>query len=268
MISTEPDPFAIFGESDERFTVKEGNDAVAKEIAAALPRPVTQNHTLVAVRRRPDGALTVVFESGKRVVEEVADRVILALPFNQLRKCELRGIDLSPAKRRSLETVRYGTNAKLMIGTSSRPWVAAGAAGTAFTDAAFHECWDSARGYPTAGAVVTSFTGGALGAAMGEGSTASKAQAFVEHLERVFPGARAAYTGVAVRFHWAGAPNFEGSYACYAPGDWTTFVGSEAEAAGNVHFAGEHTSTDYQGFMEGAVESGHRAAKEIIDALA
>jgi monoamine oxidase len=63
--------------------------------------------------------------------------------------------------------------------------------------------------------------------------------------------------------HWPTARFFEGSYGCYRPGDYTSFVGSEAEAVGNVHFAGEHTSTEAQGFLEGAVESGIRAAREI-----
>jgi monoamine oxidase len=79
----------------------------------------------------------------------------------------------------------------------------------------------------------------------------------------VFPGARAAYDGRVARMHWPTARFFEGSYGCYRPGDYTSFVGSEAEAVGNVHFAGEHTSTEAQGFLEGAVESGIRAAREI-----
>ncbi len=67
--------------------------------------------------------------------------------------------------------------------------------------------------------------------------------------------------------HWPTAKYFEGSYAIYRPGDYTSFVGSEAEVEGNVHFAGEHTSTDFQGWMEGASESGERVAKELRKAL-
>ena len=39
---------------------------------------------------------------------------------------------------------------------------------------------------------------------------------------------------------------------------------SEGEREGNCHFAGEHTSVDFQGYLNGAVETGERAADEIL----
>ena len=44
----------------------------------------------------------------------------------------------------------------------------------------------------------------------------------------------------------------------------TAFAGVEGKSSGNCHFAGEHTSYTYQGYMEGAVKSGDRAASEIV----
>lgn len=267
LIGRKPPPFEIFGESDERFTILEGNDAVATRMAQALPRPVSLEHALVAVRTRADGTLDVVFDHGGRTVHEIADKLVLAIPFTQLRKCDLSKIALTPEKKLSIATMPYGTNAKLMIATRSRPWQTAGASGTSFTDAAYNESWDTSRGYSSAGAVMTSFTGGSLGIAMGKGSVGSRADDFVAQLDKVFPGTKAAFTGKAVRMTWATTPYFEGSYGCFAPGNWTTFVGSEQIVEGNVHFAGEHTSLDFQGFMNGAVQSGERVAKEIRKAL-
>ena len=42
------------------------------------------------------------------------------------------------------------------------------------------------------------------------------------------------------------------------------YAGYEGVRQGKVHFAGEHISLDYQGYMEGAAESGRRAADEIL----
>jgi monoamine oxidase len=50
-------------------------------------------------------------------------------------------------------------------------------------------------------------------------------------------------------------------------GQYTKFSGAEREASGNCHFAGEHTSIDFQGYLNGAVETGERAAGEILAAL-
>jgi hypothetical protein len=51
------------------------------------------------------------------------------------------------------------------------------------------------------------------------------------------------------------------------PGQYTKFSGVEREQEGNVHFCGEHTSIDFQGYLNGAVETGERAADEVIAAL-
>ena len=88
------------------------------------------------------------------------------------------------------------------------------------------------------------------------------------HLEAIFPGAAAAHTKQAARFHWPSSPLSLGSYACYKPGQYTTIAGAEREAVGGLHFAGEHTSLDFQGFMNGASESGERVTQEILRGIA
>ena len=268
LIGRKPPPFQIFGESDEKYTVKQGNDAMSTRMADGLPTPVTFEHALVAVKPKSDGTLDVVFDNRGKTVHVTADRLVLALPFTQLRKCDISKISLMPQKKKSIDTIAYGTNAKLMIQTSTRPWEASGASGTSFNDAVYHESWATSRGYPGPQGIMTSFTGGHLGLALGTGTVNQRAAEFAARLDKPFPGTSAKFTGKAVRMSWATAPFFEGSYACYRPGDWTTFVGSEKIAEGNIHFCGEHTSTDWQGFMAGAVESGERVAKEIKQAIA
>jgi monoamine oxidase len=266
LIGTEAPPLHLFGDSDEQFTVREGNAALAARLASRSPLPVELNHALVALRPRSDGRLLLTFARDQSVRELVVDRLVLALPFNQLRKVELAA-PLSAAKQRALAGLRYGTNAKLMVATSSRPWLASGSSGTSFNDAVYHQSWDSARGYPGAGGVITSFCGGRLGLALGQGTPEQQAVHFLERLEHVYPGVERAHAGPALRFHWPSAPFFEGSYACYGPGDYASFAGSEGGAEANLHFCGEHTSRAAQGYMEGAVESGERVAAEIRAAL-
>lgn len=264
LIGTGTETLELYGESDELYTIAEGNDALVSGMLSRLPRAPQLEHALVAVRSRPDGALVATFArgGGGRLVDVVADRLVLALPFTQLRRVDLR-VELPAVKRKAIREFAYGTNAKVMVGAASRPWQSAGATGTSFNGDVYHESWDSSRGYPTAAAVMTSFTGGRLGLEVGEGSDALQGRRFVEKVDRVFPGTRAAYTGRAVRFHWPTARWFEGSYGCYRPGDFTGFRGAEGAQVGALHFAGEHTSLDWQGFLNGAVESGERVAREI-----
>jgi monoamine oxidase len=56
----------------------------------------------------------------------------------------------------------------------------------------------------------------------------------------------------------------KGSYSAYKVGQYTKFAGTEGERVGNLHFCGEHTSFEAQGYLEGAAETGLRAAREVL----
>ncbi len=71
-----------------------------------------------------------------------------------------------------------------------------------------------------------------------------------------------------IRNAWERHPWTRGSYSLLKPGQYVAFHGVEWETEGAVHFAGEHTSADFSGYMNGAIESGQRAAQEVARALA
>jgi monoamine oxidase len=83
----------------------------------------------------------------------------------------------------------------------------------------------------------------------------------------VLPGLTSQWNGRATVDWWAGNPYSRGSYSYWQVGQYTRFAGIEGESEGAVHFCGEHTSVDAQGYLEGAVETGERAADEVISAL-
>jgi monoamine oxidase len=58
-----------------------------------------------------------------------------------------------------------------------------------------------------------------------------------------------------------------GSYSYWRVGQYTLFAGVEKQPSGQCYFAGEHCSTDFQGFMEGGAQEGARAAEEVIQSL-
>ena len=83
----------------------------------------------------------------------------------------------------------------------------------------------------------------------------------------MLPGLGSHWNGLATVDWWKGNPYTPGGYSYWQVGQYTRFAGVEGEPQGNVHFCGEHTSIDAQGYLEGAVETGERAADEIISAL-
>ena len=67
-----------------------------------------------------------------------------------------------------------------------------------------------------------------------------------------------------LRAYWPSNPFVRASYAAYRPGQWTGIRGAEGQTVGNLYFAGEHTSLDWQGYMNGGAESGRLAAEALI----
>jgi monoamine oxidase len=96
---------------------------------------------------------------------------------------------------------------------------------------------------------------------------ATYAQQFLKQLEPVFPGITARWNGKATLSTPMLDPNLLTSYSYWKVGQYHTFSGYEKMRQGNIHFAGEHCSQDFQGFMEGGASEGVRAAYEILGDL-
>ncbi|HEY0970937.1 MAG TPA: FAD-dependent oxidoreductase [Gemmatimonadales bacterium] len=268
MIDTDlDDGFAIFGESDERFHVRGGNDLITSALAARVDDSIETGHVLEAVTARPDGSFVCAFRVGQATVDVPAEQVLLAVPFTLLRDVRL-DVPLPDAKRRAIAELGYGTNAKLMVGFGERVWRTRHRTnGSTLADLPFQLTWETSRLQPGTSGVLTNFTGGRHGVELGAGSAEEQAGLLLRDLESVYPGVTAAHAGMpAVRFHWPSHRWTRGSYASYLPGQWTTIRGAEGEPVGRMHFAGEHCSLDAQGFMEGGCETGERAARDLLAA--
>jgi monoamine oxidase len=172
----------------------------------------------------------------------------------------------------AIDTLGYGTNAKLMVGFTGRPWETRDhTVGSTLTDLPYQLTWETSRAQPGASGILTNFTGGRHGMELKEGTPAEQAARLVTQLERVYPGIGAYRTPATAeaRFHWPTFPWTLGSYASYHPGQWSTLRGVEgrSECDGTLHFAGEHCSLEAQGFMEGGCETGEAAACAVLTAL-
>jgi monoamine oxidase len=264
MVGTDLQSLQVYGESDWRFVVAEGSDAIARELGKRLQTPATFGHVLEAVKRQSDGSLVVTFRVGAGVKELVADRLLIAIPFTVLRRCHL-DVELPPMKREAIDKLQYGLHSKVLLGTKSRPWRIDKTSGTSFHDKVFQASWDSAL--PGEQGVLTLLSGGAVAGETIKGTVGEQGERNAIEAARLFPKLREAYAGQTTRVYWPSMPYNLGSYACYAPGQYTGIGGQEGIAVGNLHFAGEHTSKAYQGWLVGAIESGERAAREIADAL-
>jgi monoamine oxidase len=267
-------PFGVH--AGETLRVVDGNDRITTALAERLPTPVSLGHRLLAVRKLSDGKLRLSFDTGGRTVQRDYPAVVLTLPFSVLRDVDLHpSLELPDWKLQSIATAGMGDHAKLLVGFQKPVWQSAlGLSGTGFSDRAFmRSTWESNPSLSGAThAVLASHVGGAQARAMTAASLQSDAGAFLDNLEPLVPGAKAAAARdgsgrlLARTENWSGNPWSRGSHSCNRPGYFTNTANNEGKAVGNLLFAGEHTSSFYewQGFMEGAALSGLRAAGEVL----
>jgi monoamine oxidase len=259
----------IFGSSNEKYHVRGGNDQIPTLLAAELKGQITKESALTSIRRNADGSYRLTFESGGSTSAVTADRVVLALPFSILRELDYSGAGFSSLKTTAIEEQGMGTNSKLHLQFDRRLWSKLGCNGETYADTGYQNSWEVTRAQAGDAGILVDYTGGKIGAGFSpaNGSPAERAKKFLKQLEPVLPGISARWNGKATIDYWAGYQWTKGSYSYWKVGQYTKFAGAEGRQEGNCHFAGEHTSIDFQGYLNGAVESGERTAGEILAAL-
>jgi monoamine oxidase len=258
--------------ADERYTVHGGNDLIVSGLLEELPEGTVElEATLEAVHRRANGTYELVV--GGRSVE--ADRVILTLPFTTLRDLDLRTAAFSEPKLAAIRELGMGTNAKVLLQFSEPFPMGTWSGGVLRGDDPSFGTWESgATDGPAARShgLLTVFSGGRLGSSYGASEPHGPAppevvDSTLAAIDQAVPGVSESFNGRAWLDEWASDPWVKGSYAAFLPGQYTRFYGAMGAAEANAHFAGEHTSVASQGYLDGAVETGDRAAVEVLSAL-
>jgi monoamine oxidase len=189
-----------------------------------------------------------------------SDYAILAIPFGPMKS-----ISFDPPLPVEIQTaihgLTYGFATKVIIQYSRRlsklGWDA-----FVLTDLPITCTWHPTLKQRGECDIVTVYTGANAGKSFSDMSDEKRIQTAIEQVEQVCPGS-AQYVVGARTLAWGNEPFSQGSYVAFGLGEVTAFWERLRSPLGRVYFAGEHIAS-HQGYMEGAVESGQRAAKQII----
>ena len=260
-----PGQLRTFGKSNEKYHVRGGNDQITSRMAQALAGQITTGSELVAVEQTPAGGYTLTFKQGSRPTSVEADKVVLALPFSIIRhSVDVSEAGFSALKLQAIAEQGMGTNSKLHVQFDRRHWNSLGCNGETYSDRGYQNTWEVTRAQPGTAGILVDYTGGTIGASFGSGTPTTRAQQFLSQIEPVLPGISQRWNGKATLDFWTGYEWTRGSYSYWKVGQYTEFAGIEGRPEGNAYFCGEHTSIDFQGYLNGAVETGERAAAEMV----
>jgi monoamine oxidase len=241
------------------YRIEGGNDALASVMAASLGDRIRLNTELVAVSHRGNAVRATVTHR-RATVPITCDYAVLALPATTLRR-----VPITPAlpaqQHDAIARLPYGSATRTLLQFSQRFWrlpTRPKAFGSALP---FGALWDGNEQQRGRAGILTLLAGGGASAASQEIFTRGGAQGFVDALEWL--GSKNSKVLTSRQIVWEQDPMARGGYAyfdaAFDPGlrSWL------ARPCGRLFFAGEHTSIKWQGYMNGAVESGRRAAAEV-----
>jgi monoamine oxidase len=260
-------------------TIAGGMDALPRQIATHLPAGTIRLKSPVLAIRFDGKVLTVTYrELGtKALKEDTADHVICAIPFSTLRRVEVSP-PFSPPKRKAIAELGCAHVARVYIQCMERVWIKDPWKGVVYTDLPIMNLIDSTfrvGAKPSTPGILHAYMSGMQANTIMAMSEPDRISFVVDQMDTVFPGLKKSFREAGERgasVCWDEDPWAQGAYTCFHPGQMTELLPHLATpewtetGVARVHFAGDHTSCR-PGWMEGALESGHRAAREIDSAI-
>lgn len=241
------------------YRIEGGNQRLATVLAHPLGDRLQLNSEVVAVSQRGQ-QVRVSVKAGRRLSQIVCDYAIVTLPATVLRR-----IPVTPAlpaqQHDAIARLKYGRATRTLLQFTRRFWRAAGrprAFGSALPIGAVWDGNEEQRGRP---GILSFLAGGGASDATQAITAKGGPRALVETLDWL--GARGAELLASRQIVWELDPYARGGYAFFDPSFDPSLRAWLARPCGRLFFAGEHTSVKWQGYMNGAVESGRRAAYEV-----
>jgi monoamine oxidase len=243
------------------FRLRGGNDSVVRALAKSIGDNVRLGTAVVAISQGATRVQARLRERSGALEEITADYVVMAIPATTLKAVKMD----PPLPERQVEavaTLPYGAATRVLAQFDRRFWRAPGRPRAFGTDLPIGALWEANEEQSGRAGILSFLAGGRASSQIQGLMSREGASGLAGHLSWLGAERTAVLTSQMVT--WESDPWAQGGYAVFRPSydpelrDWL------ARPHGRVFFAGEHTAWRWQGYMNGAVESGLRAAHELM----
>ena len=237
--------------------IKGGNDQLPRAFAAKLSEVIHYGCAVEHIERNEKGVRISCRRSG--LVENLeADATICTIPYTVLRHIPVTP-EWSPGKRNVIDKLYYGPTVRTTYQVNRRYWEVEGLNGFGTSDKNF-EVWHPTHGKPGKRGLLQAYNYERYADQLDSLGETERMERVIGDMEEVHPGLRANLETVVIK-SWAKDPWQRGAYTMYDPGQISMYA-DVSKPDGRVWFAGEHASA-WPGWMQGALTSGIKAAREI-----
>ena len=244
------------------YRIEGGNDRLINALAGPLGDRLHLNTEIVALSHR-GRTVRVSVKNGRALGQITCDYAVLAVPATLLRRMPITPA-LPAQQHDAISRLQYGRATKSLLQFSSRFWRATGRPRAFGSPLPFGAVWEANEEQPGRSGILSLLAGGGAS----DATQAIVAKHGVRGLTGALDwlGAEGSELKASRQIVWEQDPYARGGYAFFDPAFDPALRAWLARPAGRLFFAGEHTSLKWQGYMNGAVESGRRAAAEVAAA--
>jgi monoamine oxidase len=250
------------------FALRGGNDQLPRAFAAALDGRVRTGATVARVCNESTSVTVGYRDEHGRRHELVADFCVCAIPFPVLKRLELEGF--TDDKLNAVNEFDLAPAGKVFYQTKSRFWQRNRPAGPGglhlvCTDTPAGRILDTSELHDTAEGMLHAYLFPPEARALQKVPAQERSDRIEGEMVHFLPELRGSVVATCSKL-WQEDPLQLGACAAVRPGQLSWIVNAARRPDKRVHFAGEHTVA-HVGWMDGAIESGERAAAELIDRL-
>ena len=249
---------------DAPYVIRGGNDQLPKRFARELDDEIRYGASVVRIEQDARG-VRATFEQGGLRHTIGGDCLVCGIPFSVLRNVTVSP-PFPPEKQRVIEQLPYMSISRVYLQCRRRYWMDQGFSGDAAIDDPPTIIADETRGQDGPRGILNSFMAGDQARRVAAMAESARIDYAVNQIERIYPGVREHLEGGASKC-WDEDPWARGAAAWFRPGQMIDFLPDIGRPVGRIHFAGEHISP-WPGWMQGALQSGLRVAREVHEANA
>ncbi|MGH2575242.1 MAG: flavin monoamine oxidase family protein, partial [Ignavibacteria bacterium] len=249
-----------YAESSEKnemdYKIKGGNIKLAEKIAEKIGiENVKLNHRAIEIVQS-DGKVTIICQND---IKFECDKIVCSIPTYSMSKIEWKP-SLPQEKLDAVNQLQYARINKNVFLFDERFW--RDESFDMVTDVYGHYFYHGTKNQKSKKGALISYSIGDKADVIHRQNKEFKKEVAVNSLKAAF-GDVSDKILKQVNYYWGIDSYSKGAYAFYGKGQWFKIMPALKSPFLNVHFAGEHLA-DWQGFMEGAVNSGEEAAEEIM----
>jgi monoamine oxidase len=243
----------------QNHVIRGGSDTLPRALAAKLSDKIRYGRAVVRIEQDKTGVRVLSLPKGGPREDFAGDYAICAIPFSVLRNVEIAPA-ISHEKRQAIDQLGNTSVVRVFLQTRRRFWLDEGLTGGATTDLSM-SAFDKNFYQPGTRGMLEAYAAGEKARRLGAMNADDRFNFTVNQMQMIHPAIREHLEGGS-SICWDDEQWSRGAYAWFRPGEMTTMLPHIATPEGRIHFAGDQTSPA-PGWMNGALQSGDRVAREI-----